>query len=356
MKQVCADSLILDGVPLSEEWLRCHLHEAFLDEQYDLEWEYIGQTSNGCHVVWSNVYEPAYYFWGLHILKQNDEGFVVTDIIDGCIGCEVYGNKIEGNKLIFSRLTTTAGVVYRGAELFPEINRFVNRSSKEGIGSGKAYYCGYFKYATHIDEAGKVQEPVFEAFYPAEGWPPYSHKVFEGESLKKLVMEMLADIDADKPEEFKEEGVAFSPVCFQALLEDDLEGNQDAESEIEIANLKDATYYFTYNRDFSWAYLGRYERFHVIYASLKCGDYSQRNSYTGLYTLVLENGRLKKVARLLRAEGAERQILGDSYYYPSTLEKSKLTVWVNDPEKEEGAKSVKLWINKEGAVAKMISE
>ena len=211
--EVQKDTLLLNGISVSSLELRKILYSNWDDMclNWDLEreswsWKYIGQLQNGCHIIGSDMEGVFIYSQGLHILKVENGMLTLTDTIVGHRGCQVISGEIERNRIFYHQIVSAGVLLDIAAELFPEFKKkYYNRSSKKGIGYGVGGYTGCLRFLAQITEEGKAQEPELISFHPAEGWPPYSHKVFQKNDLERLAFDILSDIDAETPEELKEQ-------------------------------------------------------------------------------------------------------------------------------------------------------
>lgn len=182
------------GKPISDQALIKILTGDVYDSEY-FHWEYIGQLSNGSHVIWSHMESPGYQFWSIFILNEREGSLVVTDSIEGGKGCEVHAPELVWDTVFFGQTTSSGAFMAQAMDLFPEIKEVYDQSSQRGIGCSRSHYVGSSIFSALITEEGKIQDLEFISFLPAEGWPPYSGKNYFQEDLKNLALDFLEDIE-----------------------------------------------------------------------------------------------------------------------------------------------------------------
>jgi hypothetical protein len=290
-------SLIGNELPIEKEALSKLLFEYSPEHMNYIEIESLGKLSTGEWVLSYEINESVYCAYGICLLAKEKE-WAILDRIEGCRRSEIRGIKVEGDQIFFWQTASLEALFGTASPLFPDFKTYFERSSKEGIG----YFAGGFDYVVQV-ESGKFKEPELLAFVPAEGWPPYSGKEYQGEDLKRLAFEILADLDHDKPEVFKERGIAFSPILFQKLLEEDLQGEDLGPKSVGIEQWKNEPVNH-YMIPFHWKHIGSFKNHHYVYATLKTGNWwdESHREFFGVYTVARDGDTIHKVRRLARSE------------------------------------------------------
>lgn len=156
--------------------------------EYSFDWGYKGQMPNGYQVIWCNVSTPTETYEEFHILKYDQDQWIVTNSISGCLGGE-----IKGNSLYFTQSVSEQVLLDQIVDLYPEFH--YNHISQKNIGTGKAGYTGTIEFSAFITEEGKFLNREIVAFFPCEGWPPFSGQIYFKEDLLKLGQDFLTELD-----------------------------------------------------------------------------------------------------------------------------------------------------------------
>lgn len=269
----------------------------------DFKWDYLGTFPGNFHLIKTYYWEAGAMgkFTSLLLVKREGQHFKISDALYGGDrhASMIFSANIKDNKITYSQGATSLGLMEIAAELFPDIKQLYEKSSKTGLCWGEACYIGKFEYEVTVTPGGKFKNMELLSFSPGEGEPGFL-KGYTQKELRTFALELLIGIDRDKPEEFKEEGIAYSPVCFQKILEEDLRGESKVPKSISISSFKNTP--SSLFSSFSWSYIGKIDNYHIIRASLT--DYGSGSPF-GIYTVVKEGNILKKIARILHCKDRE---------------------------------------------------
>ncbi len=289
----------------------------------NFEWDYLGSVHGNHRIVRSRL-EYCDFDWpfgSIMILHREGDRFVLTGNASGggrCVNdiCDV---KVKGDQILYTRLSTYGSFVDWVVDAYPELQPWYDRSSKRGLSYGSASFNGWFDVAANISDKGEIASTEILMWHPAEG--SEDMRSIKADGLVAAVLSVLRQIDADKPEEFKENGIAFSPAVIKELLEADLRDDDTRPKSVEITEYKDAEY--SRYRGYYWDYIGRVGDHHVVYLKVAGSD---GGAFSGLYTVRQDGDVLEKVARIARQIGYKNEIETNAWYAKSLfVENSELT-------------------------------
>ncbi len=280
------------------------------------EWNYLGAVPGGHHILRAYCWPRGAMgkFTAFFIVHRDGDRLVISDIIEGGDrhSSSIYGLKVEGNKVVYRRGASMAGFVERALTMFPELQPLYDRSSKTGLCYGEAGFMGVYEMAATISDKGEVLSDEVLMFYPAEGGEGSDTTPVKPAGIKAYALEMLRDIDRDKPDEFKENGIAYSPELFKKLLEADLKGDDHRPKVVDISEFKDVPYAY-YFSSYNWGHIAKIGDYHLVYISMH--DLSWDADYfSGIYTVKKEGNQLRKVGRIARQVGRNCEITTGHYY------------------------------------------
>ncbi|MDN3505800.1 MAG: hypothetical protein P0S96_01055 [Simkaniaceae bacterium] len=156
---------------------------------YGFDWEYLGQTTNGCQLIRCNISEERDIYEEFHILKYDQDQWNVTDSISGCLSGE-----IKGDNLHFVQTVSEEYLLAKIIEVQPALESHYDQIPIKNIGTGKVGYTGTMEFAAPITQEGKFLKHDIIAFYPCEGWPPFSGQTFYKDDFFILGLEFLSEL------------------------------------------------------------------------------------------------------------------------------------------------------------------
>ncbi len=294
----------------------------FLEEKVTLkeggdhfDWEYIGSVHGNHRVIRASgqIKECYWRFTSVMVLHREGDRFVLTGDMSGGGRhvSDVFHAKVGDDKIFYSQVSSEGSFVDQVVEMFPELQTWYDRSTKRGLCYGTASFNGWFDYAADISEKGEISNTEILMFHPTEGWDV---KPIEPAGLAEVALQMLRKIDDDKPEEFKENGIAFSPVVFKELLGADLKDDDTSSKSVEISKYKDEPYKRCSGHE--WAYVGRVGDNHIVYFKLY---ETGLGPFSGLYTVRKDGDVLEKVERIARQVGYDDEIQSNRDGHVKTL-------------------------------------
>ncbi len=271
------------------------------------EWSYCGSIGNNLHLVWTYYWEQGAMgkFSSLLLVKRDNGKLVILDILfGGDRHASMLGKSItiKGHTLVYTKSVTSMEFMHLVTKLYPDFETYFKRSSKYGLAYGEACFWGSCEFQVNVSLDDKFSEPIFISFYPAEEGPVPCREYSKAE-LKELAMNDLRALDEHIDHELKDGGIAYSPILFKELLEDDLHNESFTEKSIPISKYKNEPADFF--MDFSYRYCFKLGDCHVV----KARDLSlyscpgERPSVLGLYLLKKEGDQLKRVNRLAHIQG-----------------------------------------------------
>ncbi len=287
------------------------IHQAFLEKEVafgeggdNFEWEYLGSVHGNHRAVLSyNYYSSGWMHTSIKVLHREGNRFILTDSMGGggILENVIYGVEVKNDQILYTRFLSDGYFVDEVVDMFPELQPWYDRSSKRGLCYRRSCYIGWCDYAANISSKGEIVNTDILRFHPAQG--SESPLLAQPSGLVSIALGVLQEIDNDKPEEFKDNGIAFSPHVFKELLKADLADDDRRPKSVEIAKFKDEKY--SGKDGFEWDYAGRIGDHHIVYFGFRDQDEGQ---YTGIYAVRKDGDALEKVARIARQVGYENEI------------------------------------------------
>lgn len=252
-------------------------------------WYYVGTMHDNIHIVRAELHPSGLrsLFHSLYSIKQDGSVFKIIDVIYGDVDEDYPLQKvcITNNTISYCEQIREKDCLPMLVKLFPDqLQTLYNHSAKTGLNWENNNYKGTFTYNIAVSEDGTFQDKKIVSFKNND------KSVYSYENFPALGLTLLQEIDAHIPEELKENGIAYSPICFQKLVENDLANISTEPTSITITEHKKSPY-DPEDNEFTWEYIGSLNDFHLI-----CANDSWHTS--GIYTIKKEGDTLKKIARI----------------------------------------------------------
>lgn len=289
--------------------------------EYDdsFSWYYVGTMHDNIHILRAELHPSGLrsLFHSLYSIKQDGSAFKIIDVIYGDVDEDYPLQKvcINNNTISYCEQIREKDCLPMLVKLFPDqLQTLYNRSAKIGLNWENNNYKGTFTYNVTVSKDGTFEDEKIVSFKGND------KSIYTYENFPALGIKLLQEIDDHIPEELKDNGIAYSPICFQKLIEDDLADISTEPTAVTITEYKDYAYEPEDN-DFTWEYIGPCNNFHLI-----CAHDSWHTS--GIYTIKKEGDTLKKIVRI--AWGHYEDSHDDTSINPH---KSQQCSWENEERK-----------------------